>query len=351
MTGNHFVWDVDPILVTVPQSWLQVIGLVAGVVLGALAARYFWRARKHGSEEDRGIANTLATVAVVAIAVVFIVKRPLEIRYYGVLFAAALFSGYYIMRWQFRRGGYGDEKAESLFLYAALGIIIGARLGHVIFYEPERFFANPMEVFKIWNGGLASHGATIGVMIAFFLFSRKWKIPYVEVTDRMAMSVALCSGLVRIGNFMTSEIVGRTTDLPWAIVFPRAQVAYASLPRHPSQIYEVLMSVAVFGILYFTDRKLKESRPRGLLSAMMLIGYFTLRFVVEFFKAEQVEALERAHSPLTMGQYLSIPFVLGGLVWLIFALRKGPHLQAAESAAEGDGGEERSFYRKKKRKK
>lgn len=353
MSGEHFVWDVNPILVTVPQSWLQVIGLVVGVVLGALAARYYWRARKRGSEEDRGIANTLATVAVVGLAVAVFVKRPIEIRYYGVLFATALFCGYYIMRWQFRRGGYSDEKAESLFLYAALGIIIGARLGHIILYEPARFISNPIEIFKIWNGGLSSHGTAVGLLIALFLFHRKWKIPYVEVTDRLSMSIALCSGFIRIGNFMNSEILGRVSDVPWAIVFPRAQgVTDANMPRHPSQLYEVTMSVIVFCILYFTDRKLGERRPRGLISAMLLIGYFTLRFVVEFVKIEQADMLLGMHFPLTMGQLASLPFVLAGIAWMIFAIRKGPFTPVAQ-APDGSiqAAEDRTFYRKKKRKK
>jgi len=340
--SGHLVWDFDPVLVTLPVKWLRIIGFAAVLGLAVAAIRYFWRGHKRGSEEDRSVGWTLVTVLALILLVMRFVQGPLEIRYYGVLFAAALFTGYYVMRWQFRRGGYGDDKAESLFLYAALGIIIGARLGHVLFYEPEKFLENPLEVLRIWHGGLASHGTTIGVLLALWLFHRKHKIPYVEVTDRLSMSIALCSSFIRIGNFLNSEIVGREWDGPWAVVFTR----YDSQPRHPSQVYEVLMSWAVFAILYFVDRHFKETRPRGLISSLLIMGYFTLRFIVEFFKAEQVDALIQRGSPLTMGQYLSIPFIIIGIVWFVLAIRKGrysPEVKASETE------EPKHFYRKKKK--
>ncbi len=345
---DHLVWDISPVLVSIPEDWLKGIAVVAAVCLAAAAGFYWWRGRKRGSEEDRSVATTLVYVLVAAVLVVVFVRDALEIRYYGVLFAAALFVGYYVMRWQFRRGGYGDDKAEALFLYAALGIIIGARLGHVIFYEPERFFAEPIEILRIWHGGLASHGATIGILLALWLFNRKYRIAYVEVTDRLSMSIALCSSFVRIGNFLNSEIVGRPWDGPWAVVFTK----YDSVPRHPSQLYEVLLSWTVFGLLYFVDRHYKEARPRGLISSLLLIGYFSLRFVVEFFKEKQVEAIQQAVDAgtftLSMGQYLSIPFVLAGIVWLVFALRKGRQEPTAQQDASTDAS--LTHYRKKKKK-
>lgn len=342
--SGHIVWDIDPVLWAVPVSWLRIIGAVAAAGLAIFAGRYFWRGHKRGSEEDKSVGWTLVTILALVLIVMKFIKGPLEIRYYGVLFAAALFCGYYIMRWQFRRGGYGDEKAESMFLYSALGIIIGARLGHVLFYEPDKFLDNPIEILKIWHGGLSSHGTAIGVLFALWLFHRRHKIPYVEVTDRLSMSIALCSSFIRLGNFLNSEIVGRVWDGPWAVVFTR----YDNQPRHPSQIYEVLMSWAVFAILFFTDRHLKEERPRGLISSMLIMGYFTLRFVVEFFKEYQVDALVARGSPITMGQALSIPFVLIGLAWFIYAWRKGRY---RPEEAEADGEASLQHYRKKKRKK
>lgn len=342
--NEHLVWDLSPVLVTIPVDWLKGIAVVLAVGLGAAAAYYWWRSRKRGSEEDRSVASTLLYVLAAAVLVVVLVKNPLEIRYYGVLFAAALFVGYYVMRWQFRRGGFGDDKAEALFLYAALGIIIGARLGHVLFYEPDRFFSDPMEIFKIWHGGLASHGTAIGVFVALWLFSHRHKIHFIEVADRIAMSIALCSSFIRIGNFLNSEIVGRAWDGPWAIIFKSYDDA---TPRHPSQIYEVLMSWAVFGVMYFVDRHYKEERPRGMISAILLIGYFSLRFIVEFFKEYQVDWLISRGSPLTMGQMLSVPFVVIGIVWLVMSLKKGRH--QIEVATQGEGPARVTYQKKKKR--
>lgn len=344
---DHLVWDFSPVLVTIPQDWLKGIAVIVAVCLGIAAAYYYWRGKKRGSEEDRSVATTLVYVLAAAVLIVVFVKNSLEIRYYGVLFAAALFAGYYLMRWQFRRGGYGDERAEALFLYAALGIIIGARLGHVLFYEPQRFFSQPMEILKIWHGGLASHGAAIGILLALWLYNRRYRVPYVELTDRLSFSIALCSSFVRVGNFLNSEIVGRAWDGPWAVVFK----AYDNTPRHPSQVYEVLMSWIVFGILYFVDRHYEEERPRGLISSILLIGYFTLRFVVEFFKERQVEAIQETVQTggfsLTMGQYLSIPFVAIGIIWLVYTLKKGRHVPGPASEDEAPS---RRHYRKKKKK-
>jgi phosphatidylglycerol:prolipoprotein diacylglycerol transferase len=265
-----------------------------------------------------------------------------QIRYYGVLFAAAIYVGYLVMKWQFKRGGYGEEKADHLFLYTTLGIVIGARLGHVFFYEPGLFLADPIEIFKIWRGGLASHGATIGIFITTWIFVKRHKVPVVEVLDRLAMSVAVGSSFIRLGNFLNSEIVGRISEAPYAIVFKRFDMN----PRIPSQLVEVAIGLVVFLALFLVDHRYKEARPRGLLASLYLILYFALRFAVEFIKEEQVDFLARHHSPLTMGQYLSIPFFLGGCVGLYFAVRKWYVPAALAPAAEPD----RSYVRRKKKK-
>ena len=242
----------------------------------------------------------------------------LQIRYYGVLFAAAIYVGYLVMKWQFKRGGFGEDKADHLFLYETLGIVIGARLGHVFFYEPGPFLENPLEILKIWRGGLASHGATIGIFIATFLYVKRHKVHIVEVLDRLAMSVALGSSFIRLGNFFNSEIVGRVSESPIAIVFRR----YDMQPRLPSQLFEVTIGVVVFFILYFVDRKYGEKRPRGLLASVYLMSYFALRFFVEYAKEYQVDFLIQHHSPITMGQILSLPFFIGGCVGLYFTIKK-----------------------------
>ena len=267
-----------------------------------------------------------------------------QIRYYGVLFASAIYIGYLLMKWQFMRGGISEEKADHFFLYSTLGIVIGARLGHVLFYEPGPFFNNPLEIFKIWHGGLASHGATLGIMIAIWIFVKRHKVPIIEVTDRVAMSVAAGSSCVRLGNFLNGEIVGKVSDAPWAVVFKQ----YDNQPRIPSQLVEITVGIAVFLILFFVDRHYREKRPRGIMTALFFICYFTMRFFVELLKEYQVDWLIQHNSPVTMGQLLSIPFVILGAVILYFSIKKW-HVPVVTAPAGGSRG--RPGYVKKKKKK
>jgi len=266
-----------------------------------------------------------------------------QIRYYGVLFAAAIYVGYLLMKWQYKRGGISEEKADHLFLYGTLGIVIGARLGHVLFYEPSIFLNDPLEVFRIWRGGLASHGATIGVLLAVVIYVLVHKVNIVEVLDRLSMSIAIGSSFIRLGNFLNSEIVGKVSNAPYAIIFKR----YDMNPRIPTQFLEILIGITVFLILFFVDRHYRESRPRGLLASLFMICYFGLRFMVEFLKEEQAEFLLGVRSPLTMGQYLSIPFFIGGCVGLYFAIKIW-HVPPVVVSAPSP---EKDYPRRKKRKK
>ncbi len=251
---------------------------------------------------------------------------PVQIRYYGIMFLATIMCGWWCWRWQMLRGGYDEEKAERFLIIGVIAVIGGSRLGHVLFYEFDRFMANPIEILKVWKGGLASHGATIGLMIALAWYAKREKMRVLEVTDRFAMSAAIGATFVRIGNFFNSEIVGRATDVPWAVKFPRSYYDYRlpveSVPwRHPSQLYEALMGTIVFATLYLIDRRYKESRPLGLLSGLFLVQYFTFRFCVEFVK--EFQTLVPGRSFFTMGQYLSIPFVFIGIGMIVLALRNG----------------------------
>ena len=240
---------------------------------------------------------------------------PLEVRYYGLIFAAMILAGFYAWRGQMRRGGHPDAKAERFLLPGLLAVVLGARLGHVLFYEPGPYLENPLRILYLWEGGLASHGAAVGLIAALVYFARREKLPLLEVLDRFSMSAAIGAFSVRIGNFLNSEIVGRKTDVPWAVKFPRSLYDYG-LPleevpaRHPSQIYEALLGVGVLLILYLADRSLREERPLGLLAGLFLLVYFLGRFFIEFFK--EWETLSPDTSPLTMGQYLSIPFIILG---------------------------------------
>jgi len=244
---------------------------------------------------------------------------PLTFRWYGLLFAAALLQGYYILRNEYARAGEDPDDSIWLVYSAIAGIILGARFGHVFFYEPERYLANPGEIIKFWKGGLASHGATIGLFVVVIIYTKVVrKIPFRIIADRFALMLPLATACVRLGNFFNSEIVGRVTDVPWAVVFTRVDYQ----PRHPSQLYEVAMGVTLFFIVWGVDRyytKREKERPLGLLISIFLVGYFTMRFFVEFAKAYQT--LEPGG--LTMGQYLSIPFALLGVLG-IWACLKGP---------------------------
>jgi prolipoprotein diacylglyceryl transferase len=277
---------------------------------------------------------------------------PVQVRYYGLLFAAMLVGGYYLWRWQMLRGGHTERQAENFFLWGAIGVIGGSRLGQVLFYDPARYLANPIEILYIWKGGLASHGGTIGLVLVLYLYARKENLPKIEVLDRFSMSAALGALMVRIGNFMNSEIVGRVSDVPWAVKFPRC-VYDSYLPlnkvpaRHPSQIYEVFLGLFVLLALYLVDRKWKEERPLGLLASLFFLLYFSGRFVVEFFKAFQTLSPDR--SPLTMGQWLSVPFILIGVYGLYRSLRNPvPTSSLRPAPAEPDKDEKKKGKKGKK---
>jgi phosphatidylglycerol:prolipoprotein diacylglycerol transferase len=252
---------------------------------------------------------------------VILVLGPLQIRYYGVLFACILLIGYYFWRWQMRRAGY-EESVIIIFPYyiGFLGIM-GARLVHCFFYEPTYFMANPGSIMKIWRGGLSSHGAAVGMLTAIFLYSHMKKIPWHVVLDSNTFVSALMATLVRIGNFINSEIVGRITDIPWCVHFVRFQDG-GRYCRHPSQLYEASFGLTILVGLVLLDRRLGKKRPPALLSGVFLVSYFSCRFLVEFVKEYQVLA---PGSPLTMGQYLSIPFFLIGVCLLVYAWKHRVH--------------------------
>jgi prolipoprotein diacylglyceryl transferase len=243
---------------------------------------------------------------------------PLEIRWYSLLFVGVFLGGYSLFNWQIRRGGGGDEVAGDFIVYGVLGVLLGARLGHVLFYDLDHALEDPAWIFKIWTGGLASHGAVIGLVLVMYLFTRRHGVPFLEGADRFAFSATLGATLVRVGNFFNSEILGRPTNSDWGIRFPLADGANAPL-RYPTQLYEIALGLFVMLVLYLVDRRLKETRPRGLLISLFFALYFAGRFVIEFYKEYQV--FSAAETPLTMGQYLSIPGFLLGVYGVQWSLR------------------------------
>lgn len=255
---------------------------------------------------------------------------PLQLRYYGIIFASMLYIGFIIWKKQALRGGIPLEITDSYLLWGVVAVLAGSRLGHCLFYEPERYLAEPISLLYFWKGGLASHGATVGVIVSLILFSLRHNYRILEILDRFTMPSAVGAAAVRLGNFFNSEIVGRETDLPWAVRFPlhdcqSRELCSAAVPRHPSQLYEFAFGLFVLLTLYLADRFAgKERRPLGMMTGIFLTLYFMGRFFVEFVKEYQVDRLIESQSFLTMGQYLSIiPWAVGIciLIWSLFIAR------------------------------
>lgn len=239
------------------------------------------------------------------------------VRWYGLLFASSFLFGYIIMLRIFKNENLGEAVLDKLTIYMAVGVIVGARLGHCLFYEPEYYLKNPLEILKVWHGGLASHGAAIGILTAIWLFTRKEKKDYIWMLDRIAIVVALSGFFIRMGNLMNSEIYGVETTVPWGFVFLRNnEVA----PKHPTQIYEALAYLAIFFILYRIYWNKKGEHIEGLLISLICVLIFTARFFIEFLKEDQVGF--EATMKLNMGQWLSIPFVLLGIAGLWFSIMR-----------------------------
>jgi prolipoprotein diacylglyceryl transferase len=240
-----------------------------------------------------------------------------EIRFYSLMFAIAYILGYQIMKKIFLDENIKQEYLDSLFMYTMISMIIGARLGHVFFYDWDYYSQHLSEIIKIWHGGLASHGAAIAMILTFVYFSKKViKKPSLWLLDRMSLTVALAGVFIRLGNLMNSEIIGKATDLPWAFVFKNAYIADPMTPRHPSQIYESLGYLITFGVLWFIFNKTDKKKYLGYIFGVFLVMLWSVRFLVEFVKENQ-EAFED-NMTLNMGQLLSIPLILIG-VYLVYS--------------------------------
>jgi len=249
------------------------------------------------------------------------------VRWYGLMIALALLSGYTIFKRYLRAGKLTNEMLDSLLIYIAVASIVGARLGHCLFYEPGFYLKNPLEILKIWEGGLASHGWAIGILIALWLYNRKFKIPFLWLMDRIAIVVALGAAFIRMGNFFNSEIYGLPTDLPWGVMFVSDTLIDSTtgeilptVPRHPTQIYEALSYLLIFIAAFIFYRKKHMEVRNGFMFSSFMIALFTARFLIEFVKNDQV-AFEAGLS-FNMGQLLSLPFIIAGIGILIWTKRK-----------------------------
>ncbi len=244
-----------------------------------------------------------------------------SLRYYSLMFMLAFATSYYVLFRIFTNEHKNIELLNRLTIYIFLGTIIGARLGDCFFYDWQYFKHMPWEIvlpFRIQNGhfeftgyqGLASHGGALGILIAVWLYNRKYKQGLLWILDRLGIAVALAGFFIRTGNFFNSEIIGKPSKMPWAVVFERVD----NLPRHPAMLYEGICYLAIFFILYSLYKKKRFKMDSGLLFGIFLVSVFSVRFCLEFLKENQ-EVFEN-HWPLNLGQLLSIPFIIAGC-WLI----------------------------------
>ncbi len=262
---------------------------------------------------------------------------PISIRWYGILWAVGIWLTYLTQVKIYKNEHLPEAWTDKLFIYVVVGTIIGARLGHCLFYEwhllpePVKFLGmtfkygnpyltHPWELLYIWQGGLASHGGAIGILIAGIFINKQFKKGYIWIYDRLVIGICLCGACIRLGNLMNSEIYGNPTTLPWGFLFVRNG---DTLPCHPTQIYEMLYCLITFAITWWMYWKKKAYRYNGLIFGVFLIGIFGTRFVLEFIKLNQEDF--ESFMVLNMGQWLSVPFILWGIYLIVKAVVEMKH--------------------------
>jgi len=255
------------------------------------------------------------------------------IRWYGLLFASSFLFGYIIMDKIFKNENLSQDALDRLTVYMALGVIIGARLGHCFFYQPDYYLANPIEILYVWEGGLASHGGAIALLLAMWWFARhygrKYQFNFLWIMDRLGIATALAGFFIRMGNLMNSEIYGNETTLPWGFIFLRNGEV---VPKHPTQLYEALSYLLLFVLLLYLYRKKLPRLKEGTLFGLFLLLLFAARFFIEYIKEPQV-AFEETMA-LNMGQLLSIPFIFAGAILLLYSIMRGRPAMRVEPAGK-----------------
>ena len=243
---------------------------------------------------------------------------PVAVRWYGLMYLVAFLLFYLLGRWRLARTWYGPRTGlsakdlEDLLFHGVLGVIIGGRLGYVLFYKPGDFLAHPLSIFAVWEGGMSFHGGLIGVILSLAWFARRRGIPYFDLMDFVAPLVPPGLAAVRFANFINGELWGRVTAVPWGMAFPQA---HDNLARHPSQLYQMAgEGLLLFVLLWWYSAR---PRPRGAVSGAFLVGYGALRFLAEFAR-EPDAFLGKVLGPFTMGQLLCVPMLIAG-VWLLSA--------------------------------
>lgn len=258
----------------------------------------------------------------------------ISIRYYGLLFVSGLILSVYALSWIFKRENIPSEHLDKLSIFGMIGILVGARLGHCLFYEPSYYLSNPLEMilpitFPSGGGvkfigyqGLASHGGALGLLIALYFYSRKTKHSMIDTIDLISVVSGLGAGFIRLANFMNSEIIGMPTTKPWGVIFERVD----NLPRHPAQLYEAICYFIIFAIMMILYKKKRDKLKSGFFFGLVLVLIFTARFIIEFFKEDQVGFEEGM--TFNMGQLLSVPYIVVGIGFIVFGLWKTKKLSA-----------------------
>lgn len=242
---------------------------------------------------------------------------PLKVHWYGLMYLIAFALVWLLGRYRIKKGMLDItlKRFEDLIFYGVLGVILGGRLGYVLFYQPSFYLTHPLEIFSIWDGGMSFHGGLLGVLLAMYMFARKENKTFFEIADFIAPLVPLGLACGRLGNFINGELWGRPSDVPWAMIFPGA----GDLARHPSQLYQMMLEgILLFIILWFFSGK---KRPVGQVSAVFLIGYGFFRFIAEYTR-EPDSYLGTLALGFSMGQWLSIPMILAGILLYIFSAKK-----------------------------
>ena len=254
----------------------------------------------------------------------------ITLRWYGLLFASGFLVGLFMVQRMFKAEKAPEEWLDKAFIYIVLGAVIGARLGHVFFYQWDYYSQNLGEIPMIWKGGLASHGGTIGVIVGLWLFSRfVSKRSILWIMDKVVVPSALAACFIRLGNLMNSEIIGKPTEAAWGFIFKNAYFTQAEIaqglhevPRHPVQLYEALSYLLIFFILFWTYWKTDKRHKPGFLLGLFLILLWTARFFLEYFKKSQGGLESAFNDALSTGQLLSIPFVLVGMYFVFRPMPK-----------------------------